>query len=730
MPLPLRRVAESQSFYLKQLSHQQDLSVNPNNKSPSFRRQLSCGLIFACLELSGCASAKLNQQFEEGWQWDGGVEATEVLHQLEGSQAPEEVAAVVGVTGRGLVGQTLPGGTVWTFDTPTNVLPSIIGDGVAFSSDQHVYVLDLRTGTERFRFSAENKRLEGIGSDGEYSIFLLVDPHHSLADELVVTDQKGKVLHRAQTKSRLGTPAAQGGIGLVPWSRQYISAFQLKDGKALGKILVRDGIHRISTHQADIFVWGRGVQHLDQRLVDHPSAASLRLSPPELPGEPGWPRDGSLPRPARHQPIDILAEPTWEDGVGGFAYQSYAATYFDLVASFDVKSNDLNWVSHFSHSISGADATNQALTLCLETGEIMQVSWQDGSQELLGTLPSHLRACAVSALNRPANAVSEPLVKQVNAALTLTGSDMLPLQRVILQKVAARPGSEFTQLLLDVNRAPATSPRLRGLAAKFLSQRRDGAELLLAALKELPVAITSPCSTPPTHGCLANDQVCEGRLSEWRAQCGELPALAPPLQEENTAAKNVEEKNEGPEEDWVEREDEDEWQEEPKSPEKASLASTSSPLVKPSHRRLPPIGAIGQALDGMNNPHTAQALTPWLFVQALSDSTVFDMMTTIKKRGGPAQVASVLQFISLHHSLGGSEQMLNALELASAFIDQHGSETEREKLESLIDSQLTAKAVRSALLTGLKKHPPAEPTLQESVSLPPQKNAQPGDSTE
>ncbi len=188
---------------------------------------LQWGLLLITLsQMVQCAGQKsLDSHFTRGWQWDGGTSAHEILLALEGQQAAVKTPAVVGVTGRGLIGRTLPEGQAWNYTGEVDVLPSIVGNLVAFSGGGSVTGLDVRTGEKIFSIPSEKRRLEGLGYDGQYALLLLVDSHAARHDELVAVGPQGQVLSRAATTSRLGTPAVIGGIGLVPWDGQYISVF-------------------------------------------------------------------------------------------------------------------------------------------------------------------------------------------------------------------------------------------------------------------------------------------------------------------------------------------------------------------------------------------------------------------------------------------------------------------------------------------------------------------------
>jgi hypothetical protein len=110
----------------------------------------------------------------------------------------------------------LPDGQLWVHEGEVDVLPSLVGDVVGFTGNGKVTVLNARTGKQRSR-STLKAASGGHGLRRKIRRPLLVDADDARPDQLIVVNEHGQIRHTATTIDRVGTPAALGGIGFVPW---------------------------------------------------------------------------------------------------------------------------------------------------------------------------------------------------------------------------------------------------------------------------------------------------------------------------------------------------------------------------------------------------------------------------------------------------------------------------------------------------------------------------------
>lgn len=612
------------------------------------RKLLSC--VCALPLLLGCgSSSSLQSAFSGGWKAEGaqasrlreGQEILRRLSTLPGTvragtvRASQVTPAAVGVTGRGLRGRALPGGTIWHYVGPVDVLPSLAGDAVAFSGEGVVTVLDVKTGTRRFRLPVRGRRLEGMAYDGKHFAFLLVDSDDARPDEISVVDAKGHVRYVASTVERLGTPHLQGGILLVPWNRQYVSAFDVESGVSLGRLLVRDSIHHVTAEGGSIWVLGSGASRIDQQLLETVGEHSLRLGlPVRLPGEPEWPIDASKPRPARAAPVALYALPSY-DGKSRFFKDTYVYGYFEVLVGFDVKSHRVRWVNQVPHGVVGGAPSEDGLTLCLEDGTIWRAAWSDGRVERADALDTRLKACVVEPLSGKVKATKRPdLVGQVREAIASTGATMAAVHELLLADLARDDSTRITNALLAIAQDPTTTSGLAEKAAQYLASRRKGASAMIRALKEALPQV-------PSDG--ATDK----------------------------------------EDDSV-----------PDEP----LAQSDDDLVLPTtQRRPPPVAALAEALTAIEAKNAAKTLARYLSVPALDGTESRAVLRALAVLGTEKQLPQVREFFLSHKNGGGDAALLEALELAAGLLMRLGTPDDRSLVLRAKEDVLTHPKVKEFL---------------------------------
>jgi|GEM_PF-1341892 len=644
---------------MKTIPSESKLSSLPRNRGAS-RWGLGVVLLAGVLG-GGCgASKQLGPQMAQLWQWDGGVEASRVLRVVEKADIPQNVPAAVGVTGRGLVGRTLPDGEVWTYEGGVDVLPTLVADAVLFSGDGKVTMLDVRTGKTRFSVDANQRRLEGAGYDGEKAVLLLVDKNNAREDQIRVIGSGGRSYASFSSVARIGTPAAVNGIGLVPYNGQYVGGFDLDTGELLGRILLRDGLHTVRTENGGVTLFGAGATRLSGKVTSSPDSQSLKLAPRKLPGEPIWPVDGSKPRPARSEPIGIYAAPNQSAGSLSFAGNRYAATYFEIAIGLEQGSNAVSWSTHFKRAVSGAAAGKTGTTVCLEDGHIVHLGWKDGNQLPLGSLETRLKACAVSPSEEKVAAGGRPaLFDQIVETLTETGPDMVTMQMILIDELAQVPSSETTQALLAIAQNPLVATDLSEKAAQLISKQDQGSEEMLEALRAS--APTRPETTP----------------KETEAPKAE-PTSEDPNKEESTNEDS---------DDWIDENDT-----ENNASEKTQVGDPSEESVITGTIRTlrpPPISALAKALTRMKTPGAAEALAPYLGDASLAPKDVASVMSAITQLGSQTQVEAVHHFLSSYKNTGGGAELIKALEMAAGFLYAHQDDAANETLKKELAQSLT-----------------------------------------
>lgn len=605
--------------------------------------------------LSACASGPLDAAFETGWQLRDASESKDVLAALKGQQKTRDVFAAVGISGRGIVGRALPAGALWSFDEEPNVLPSLAGDVVAFTHGEYVTVLDLETGIRRFTMDVSGRRLEGLGYNGEKLIMLLVDQDDARPDQVAIVDRRGRLLHQTTTMGRVGTPAAMGQVGLIPWDGQYVSAFALDRGAYIGRLLVRNAAHTVVARTEKPWVFGAGAVPVDEDLLGSWGDNALQLDAPTLPGEPAWPVDGSKPRPARAQPVALYAHPIEKGEKLRFAANAFAYAYYDVLVGFEHGSNTVRWTTPFGRSIAGGTANRNGPVVCLEDGSVFSLDFANGAPHPSGSLKSRLRACVVQAPERALPAkVRPPLAEQIHETITSTGPDMAAVHELLLDDLGKRKGRDTTEALLDIARDPLTSASLSRRAGNLLARRDSGGDLMLAALQDAaPRHVPRPPSLDGQGGSVSGQPSPDSGAQENPG----APSPSPPQPELH-------------------------------------------PRDKLAGSRPPPLAPLARALTQMGKKDAAPVLARHLNSPSVSGTDALALMNAIAELGDAKLVPELREFVMTHRSVGGNEEMIAALAKAVRFVLDHGSEEVAESVRTALGDLLTHPDLAKALANG------------------------------
>jgi hypothetical protein len=616
-------------------------------------------LATSCNKNSGLENA-----FSVSWRAEGDQstrleEGRAVLDRLAKLEALPRVPAAVGVTGRGLRGRALPGGVVWHYVGPVDVLPSLVGDRVGFSGDGMVTVLDVKSGERSFHIPVAGRRLEGLAYDGELYAMLLVDSDDARPDELRIVDHDGRTKFMASTTARLGTPHALGGLVLIPWQRQYVSAFDMQTGATIGRLLVRDSVHQLDANPSGIWAFGAGASHIDAALLDTRGEQALRLPKAELPGDPPWPIDGSKPRPPRSRPIALWAVPSFS-GQARFEGGVFGYGYYEVVIGLSVQSKQVKWSNFFPRSMVGSAESEAGITTCLEDGTIWQVRWSDGQTKRIDTLDTRLKGCAVSPVTSAlVGRRSGDLAIQVRKTISSTGATMAKVHEFLVGDLARSETARATYALLAIAQDPTTSSALAERAADYLGKRRTGASAMIRALREnVPAA---PDGTKP-----AEDPT-------------------PSSEEDESGTEDLD-------------------------------------LDLPTARkRPPPVAALAHALTQMNQRSAANALAAQLTLPSIDGADSRAVVQALTVLGGKKQLQAVRSFFVNFKNGGGDQALLDALVLAAKFLLEHGTEDERSLLRVAKTDVLTHPDLAKALEQLALDDPPTTTAPAPSTSEPAKK---------
>lgn len=488
--------------------------------------------------LTGCASANvIPHTFSTDWLNDGGHSIARVEQQLRNAPKPPTVNVALGVTDAAILGIPLEGGQRWSVAALPDTLPVVAGDLVLYSSRGKLNALDAKTGAPRWSSDVSGYWLRGAGDDGKTTVATLgtSDRKKSL---LLSVRRNGSVGLHIETPILLGRPAVRGGVALVPWAGQYVSAIDTENGDELGRLLTRELVSYALTSGGEIFFGEKAMLHFDESVRYASTNQGQRTMLPDrlLPGRPRWLQPGgelAVIDSGAHAKVRVYAAPAWVGGETRMASDAFVATYFRAVMGFDAKSAELRWVKALPSAVIGGAAAGSGFVLCSADGKASFVSATGGSAGGV-SLGAPLRACVVEAsgFHAPNGEAPGPLAAQLDRALTQLDPEMAAAQAFLVSELGRLNDPGVTKTLIDLTTSARVPPDVRTRARDLLSQRRAGADLMLAALERHYDFLSGELLAPPV-GPLADAL---SAMKEKRA----APLLARHLNDPSTEVSDVE----------------------------------------------------------------------------------------------------------------------------------------------------------------------------------------------
>ncbi len=467
-------------------------------------------LVFSALAslLVACGGATPSGSlFKKNWQNDGGVSIGRVEERLRKSARVKDENVAVGVTERGLVGQTLESKQRWSYTGKVGSVPAIAGGLVVFTGDDHVVALDAKTGKELWQVDADGRTLRGAADDGKLTVVSLGStvPGRSV---LLAVDRSGNVVFETNPGVEIGRPGVIDGLAFVPWGDQYVSVIDLSAKSEVARLLLRDLVSHALKSDTELWFGERALVRFDDkiRMADNASATRVVLEPRELPGRPGWlPRGSELAEvdAGARAKIRVYATPSVEGGAAHFANDAYVATYFRVAYGLSVKDGKLLWAKALPGDALGGAVAERGFVICDASGKVTLLDPKGGPVSEL-SLGEKLRGCTVqaSSLDTGAGRTRSPLSEQLAAALVALDPSMAAAQTFLLAELGKLDEPIVTKTLIELASSDRLPPEQRAEARKLIATRREGVEFMLTALERHYDFVSG--TLPPPVGSIAD----------------------------------------------------------------------------------------------------------------------------------------------------------------------------------------------------------------------------------
>lgn len=409
----------------------------------------------------------------------------------------------------------------------------IAGQVVVWGEGARLSALEAASGEPLWSLPARGAELIAVADDGAFTALTLRDPRTG-ARSLAVLDRAGRELLELETEAPLGVPALLRGTLIVPWAA-FVSAVDVSTRAEVARARVDTPVQHATWLLGHLFLGGP--PWVELAVAPSPP---YNLARRPLPGHLIHAGPERIPGPVADI-TRLYVQPTPPEGDGARAASAdvYLATYGRVALGVEARQGALSWVLALPGRALAAAPLSGAFAVCDETGTLRLLE-ADGAERWQARLleprrrahvAASLTACSVSAGSsrtaersgsaRAGARAAEPLLEQLSRVLSLADRELLSAQRFLSRELAARPEPEATRVLIELATRRSADPILQADAEDLLATRRNGAELMLAALAPTRPSGPDPLALAPL-GPLADAL---GALGEHRA----APLLAEQL---------------------------------------------------------------------------------------------------------------------------------------------------------------------------------------------------------
>jgi outer membrane protein assembly factor BamB len=473
-------------------------------KTSFFALAASLGL---ALSTSACAGGDpmRPRTFSTDWLDDQGKSIAAVQARLKGAPAGATADLVVAVAGEKndkLIGAPLAGGAKWTFQHALDARPMIVGSVVVASGANEVFAVDAATGKRLWARPTGGLALLGAGDDGTYTA---VTFSRGTGSTILVIGRDGAVKREIETDKQLGDPAVIGGVILVPWANQYVSAIDALTGDELGRVTLRDKVTRADQIGGAVYFGEVAMVRFDEKIAMASQGGASRVSIPtrELPGTPRLfaPGTEKLPPVANARDRDrLFARPSAPTGPLGLDSGRFYASYFRLVYGFESSRGQLAWVHTHASDVIGADAVQGGVLLCDEEGKVVVLDARTGQVTYESSFGEPIKSCVAHAdtyKSLPPPGGGHSLGHQIHEAVLSREATLATGQRLLLRELGTLEDESATKTLVQLASDPRTAPVLVADARAALATRRNGTSFMLAALGKHYDFLHDVLASPP-----------------------------------------------------------------------------------------------------------------------------------------------------------------------------------------------------------------------------------------
>ncbi len=409
------------------------------------------------------------------------------------------VFAVLSGKPRKLVAFDLAAGeTAWSVDADVQSRVEVGGDFVIAREGTQLVARNIRDGAARWKFGLAGEFV-GASADADKAYLVTaqtagVKPTWTL---IALDGKSGGEAWRADAPGQLGTPAAQGGLVMSPFLKQWMSILDAQTGAPITRIRGIDeeiAFARV-TSDAAWFGSAMGVFRLDERAASgqRADASYGTVALPKQLSKATWAPDGFDPVQAGYSAADrtrVLWRGAASGGDGPLVFQDglIAVHYFRFVFGYTT-TGELRWAyshprvelvasAHLGGVLGAVSAKGEVITLDPATGARtwqMELALETSDVSVLGATFD-----ADGWVPEGGDAVDPGVGGTVEALVAIArdrDARFAEIKELAVSALASLPGKEVTSALLTMIQDERTPAKLRETAVDVLTQRHDATSL-------------------------------------------------------------------------------------------------------------------------------------------------------------------------------------------------------------------------------------------------------------
>lgn len=402
--------------------------------------------------------------------------------------------AVMSGKQRKLVAYDLGGGKpTWTVDADVQSRVEVGDDFVVSREGSAIVARNLADGAVRWKHGITGE-LMGISADGERAYITVANtagakPVWTLT---ALDADSGNPAWSADSPGQLGAPAAQGGLVMSPFLKQWLSILDARTGQPITRIRGIDeeiGFVR-TTSDAAWFGSGQGVFRLDAAAASGQRAQSSygTAKLPKQLARATWSADGFDAVQAGYSAADrtriLWRAPSQGSGEGPLVFQDgmIAVHYFRFVFGYSVD-GELKWAySQPRVELVGSAHAGPVLAAISQQGDVIAIDPVTGTLRWQGDLGAEgqvLGATFDADGWSPEGEVAggNGTVAALIAIARDRDARFADVKELAVSALANLPGKEVSAELLGMIQDARTPPKLRETAVEVLVSRRDASAL-------------------------------------------------------------------------------------------------------------------------------------------------------------------------------------------------------------------------------------------------------------